>query len=314
MSARRGTGAACGKVILLGEHAVVHGAPALAVGIDRGARATATPLAQGPSMLVVSPWGARVRAGGREDLARAFAALLEASGSGAVAVEARAELPPGAGLGCSAALGVAVARALDPSADDRAIADRTMAWERVFHGNPSGVDATVAATGAAILFRKDRRFERAELGAPLSLCLGHSGIASSTRAMVELVARELERRPGFVRETFAGIESLVLRARAALAAGDLPALGELLDLGQALLAGLALSTPDIERLASVARGAGALGAKLTGAGGGGSVVALARDRRGAARVLEAWRGAGYEGFVAEVHGGPARARAGAEAT
>src|SRR5450432_1919480 len=126
-------GRACGKVILLGEHAVVYGVRALAVGIDRGAHAIARPSADGKSRLTVAGWNITVVAGETEhDLGRAFSALREISGAAekdALDVLATSELPPGAGLGCSAALGVAAARAIDPDAPASVILERAMAWE-----------------------------------------------------------------------------------------------------------------------------------------------------------------------------------------
>lgn len=299
------TGVAFGKVILLGEHAVVHGVPAIAVGIDRGARATAVALPSGPSVLTVSPWAADVLDDGDSDLARALRAIVAASGVGPARVEATADLPPGGGLGCSAALGVAIARALDPRATDAQAIERATAWERVFHGQPSGIDATVAAIGSAIVFRKGQGFERLSFEGELVLCVGHSGMASSTRSMVEHVQRQLERRPEVVQKTFDGIRALVENAKTAIAAGDRGALGQLMDLNQMLLAGLMLSTEEIERLCSVARASGALGAKLTGAGGGGSVVAVVANRAAGERVIEAWTKEGFPGgFVAAARAHP----------
>src|ERR1700722_7858775 len=131
-------GRAWGKVILLGEHAVVHGVPAIAVGIDRGAHATATWTDDGQTRLVIRAWGIDVGLDDTHDLARALRAIVDASSiERPVRLEAQANLPPGGGLGCSAALGGGVARALDPRADEDEIGSRAMAWERVFHGNPS---------------------------------------------------------------------------------------------------------------------------------------------------------------------------------
>jgi mevalonate kinase len=293
------SGAACGKVILLGEHAVVHGVPAIAVGIDRGARATAEPTS-GPSVLRVTTWGIEVTSEEETDLGKALCALVAASGGKHHRIDATADLPAGAGLGCSAALGVAIARAIDPRAPDDAITERTMAWERVFHGNPSGIDAAVATSGDAILFRKGQGFERIDLGGSIPLCIGQSGMASSTRAMVELVAQQKKKRPDVVQKTFDAIAALVASARTAIGARDLAALGKLLDLNQMLLAGLLLSTPEIEHLCEIARAAGAFGAKLTGAGGGGSVVALVPGKEAGDRVLVAWKAEGFEGFFTEV--------------
>lgn len=300
-------GRACGKVILLGEHAVVFGIPAIAVGIDRGASAVATDEA-GPSRLLVPEWDIDLAVDDDHDLARAFRALLQAAGRpGSVRVEARADLPPGGGLGCSAALGVAIARALDPAADAPLTASRAMAWERIFHGNPSGVDAAVAASGGCVLFEKGRdglpnSIEPIRARGGLSLVIGHTGLASSTKPMVEAVARLRERRPEIVKKTFEGIHILVKNARLAIEDRDHFALGRLMDLNQMLLSGLFLSTPEIEQLCDLARVAGAHGAKLTGAGGGGSVVALVPGAAIGARVLEAWEKAGYSGFATRVAG------------
>jgi mevalonate kinase len=299
-----GAGYAGGKAIILGEHAVVYGVPAIAVGIDRGVRARATPLAEGPSRLSVSAWGIAVRDDDEDhDLAKAFRALLavargETPSLGAHAIEIEANLPPGSGLGCSAAMGVAIARSLEPAAGEKALLDRAMAWERVFHGNPSGVDAALAVRSGCFLFRKGVGLEPVRLRGSLDLCIGNTGRTSSTKSMVEAVARLRERRRELVDKAFDAIGVLVQNAQLAIEAGDLLALGRLMDLNQMLLAGIFVSSPEIEHLCAVARAAGALGAKLTGAGGGGSVVALAPSKGVGEAVLAAWRDAGFEGFAA----------------
>jgi len=314
---------AFGKVILLGEHAVVYGVPAIAVGISRGAMARVTPSKEGPSVLRLEGLPIDLRADDDErDLARSFRAVLEASSVRAPClVEARADLPPGGGLGCSAALGVAIARALDPKADAQLVAERAMGWERVFHGNPSGIDTAVSAQGGCLFFERGRGFERVLLPAigpavgaegsgaasagKLLLCVGHTGTVSSTKSMVEGLARLRERRGPIVEKSFDAIRALVRNARLAIEAGDVKALGQLMDLNQMLLSGLFLSTQEIERLCGRAREVGALGAKLTGAGGGGCVVALVEDENVAERVLRSWKDDGFDGFLAETPGQPA---------
>jgi mevalonate kinase len=128
-------------------------------------------------------------------------------------------------------------------------------------------------------------------------------MASGTKAMVEAVARLRQRRPEVVDNSFEAIRALVSNARLAIEAGDRLALGRLMDLNQMLLGGLFVSTPEIERMCALARDAGALGAKLTGAGGGGCVVALAGGATNAQRILDAWTAEGFWGFSTRLAGG-----------
>jgi mevalonate kinase len=316
---RETSGSACGKVILLGEHAVVYGVPAIAVGIDRGARASAARLDEGPSRLRVAAWEVDVtEADANHDLARAFALLLgavrnEQERASApyvggfqveepVVVDVAVDLPPGGGLGCSAAIGVAVARALAPEASASTIESLVMAWESVFHGNPSGIDAAVCARGGCLMYQRGDlpKIEPVAVKGGLTLCVGSTGIASSTKSMVEAVAQRKERRPEIVDKAFEGISALVRNARLAIEDGDRFALGRLMDLNQMLLSGLFVSSEEIEIMCDLARSAGALGAKLTGAGGGGSVVALVNGMAGAERVLSAWKKSNFDGFAARV--------------
>ncbi len=303
-------GQACGKVILLGEHAVVYGIPAIAVGIDRGARARAAPIDDSFSRLHVRGWNISVDEREEEtppghDLGKAFRALLnevraDSPEFATHSIEVEANLPPGGGLGCSAAVGVAIARAIDPGASQDAVQRRAMAWERVFHGNPSGVDAAVAARGGCVFFKRGEALERVFARGALHLCIGSSGCASSTKTMVDAVAAMRARCPEVVTRAFDGIGALVDDARAAIEQGDRFALGRLMDLNQLLLGRLFVSTPEIERMCALARGAGAFGAKLTGAGGGGSVVALVSSELVSDAVLTAWSLEGFDGFATSV--------------
>lgn len=282
-----------GKVILTGEHAVVYGLPALACGLERGASAQ---VKRGASSLTIQ--GVRVA----ED-SETFAAFLELCDSLQLtpcSVEVSLEMPAGVGLGASAAIGVSIARAL-VGADERSprVLEAAERWERVFHGKPSGIDAACAFAGGCIRFSKATGWTRVRLGAPLQLAVAVAGPPSSTKAMVDEVGRFRERNPGRFQENLEAIGALVNNAERCLEAGDWRGLGTLLDYNQMLLASWFLSTPEIEACCHAARRAGALGAKLTGAGGGGCVIALPGDQ-GADPIIDAWTAAGYTCFVSDV--------------
>ena len=291
-----------GKVILLGEHAVVHGYPAIAVGIERGVHAEAQPAKH--DRLRLSPWGLELEpaSDGTEPLERAFAAVLESyEERPPLEVSATVELPAGAGLGCSAAIGVAVLDAIDEAIGRRRtraeLAEAALVWERVFHGNPSGIDNTMSAVGGVALFRRGEPLVPLRSNKPLHLVIGYSGESSSTKEMVASVRRQLEEDRARVTQTFDGIETLVRNAKLAIEAGDHVALGQLLDLNHTLLSSMMLCTTKLDAMCQAAREAGALGAKITGAGGGGCMFALAAKREEAARLKDVL---GEGAFVAEV--------------
>ncbi len=299
------TAHAFGKVILLGEHSVVHGRPALAAAVSPGVDAEATPSATDDGLaLDVSPWDCRFRPADGSDLGRALGALGAALGVTSGHVRATVHLPGGGGMGSSAALGVATARALADlhglALPVEALLAAALAWERVFHGNPSGVDHTLAALGGVGVYTRAHGLAPVPLRGALRLLLADSGERARTVDMVSGVARLHQRRPETTERTFDAIAALVRNAELALAAGDLRALGEFMNLNQALLAALMVSTERLEALCAAARTAGALGAKLTGAGGGGCVLALADTPEGESRVLSAWEALGATAFVTEV--------------
>ncbi|RYZ03577.1 MAG: mevalonate kinase [Myxococcales bacterium] len=287
-----GTGRGNGKTLLLGEHAVVYGMPAIAAGIRLGAVANAT-RSEAFALRVGEHTGA--------ELLSALEAAAGALGVGPHRVEVDVSVPLGSGLGGSAAIGVAVARALLAASGEAESPERVLrsagAWEKVFHGNPSGVDAAAAYAGGCIYFTKVGGIEPLFVAVPLRLVVCLAGPPASTKQMVESVQRLGERRPDLLAKSLSGIESLVKNARLCIEAGDMSGLGQLMNYNQMLLSGLFLSTPEIERACAVAREAGALGAKLTGAGGGGAVIALCEDP---APVEAALKSDGFAAFSTEI--------------
>src|SRR5688572_25397494 len=153
-----------GKVILLGEHAVVYGYPALAAALDRGVTidAVATP-AGGPLRLDIPAWDLRVSASARDEdhpASRALAAIADELGIGrpAVSLLGDAQIPHSAGLGSSAAMAVAITRALlawsKRAQDVKTVLAAASASETVMHGKASGIDATIATQGGIGVYRK----------------------------------------------------------------------------------------------------------------------------------------------------------------
>ena len=300
-----------GKVILLGEHGVVHGSPGLAAGIRRGVMATVE--AGERHLLECEPWGLKVEpspdreggARGEATLAHAFAAVLDAYPDSPKAhVRAQIDLPGGAGLGCSAAIGVAVVGALDrlyaQVRSPEAVAEASMAWERVFHGNPSGIDNAVSAMGGVVVFRRGEEVRAVPLARSLWLVVGNSEQPSSTKDMVANVTALHTADAAWVDQRFDAMAALTERGEVACAQGDLALLGRCMAENQEILRDLELVTPRLDAMCRAAVSAGALGAKVTGAGGGGCMVALAEDEAAAEIIRQAIDRVAGSAFVAEV--------------
>lgn len=273
---------ACGKVLLLGEHAVVYGEPALAAGLEVGVHAQAC---AGPARLVCPAWGLDVGAGDGSRVGAAFAALTAALGVAGARVELEATVPPGAGLGSSAAMAVATARALAEHAGialaDDALFEAAMASERVFHGTPSGLDHTVAMRGGLTRFVRRAGgapplVEPVTVGAPLRLVVAQAAPGADTGAMVAGVAERRE-HDAEVAAAIEAIGQLTERAIRAVGDGDSDALADAMNENHTLLQRIGVSTSALDAAVVAARAAGAAAAKLTGAGGGGCVVALVDD-------------------------------------
>jgi mevalonate kinase len=278
-AAGHGRGFGRGKLILAGEHAVVYGHPAIAFAVDRGVRVTVAPT-EGPTR--VEPADAR--------LSEALRVVLPDRG---FTVALHSDLPIGRGMGSSAAIAVGLVRAAAEALGERLGAEaeweRAFAIERVFHGTPSGIDQAVSARGGALLYRKGPPIAIQALPCPSwRVVVLDSGSCGETRALVQGVR---DRRPA-VDPALDAIGALVPRVQAAL--HDPAALGPLLTENHRLLREIGVSTPALDELVALALRAGARGAKLAGAGGGGVVLALVDDP---APLLAAARAAGVPAFV-----------------
>ena len=283
-----------GKVILLGEHAVVHGHPALAGALPFGVAAAARPAKM--SRLLVDRWGIDTSADRDGSPARALAAILAAfPGEPAREILADAEVPARAGLGSSAALAVAMVRALGPHLGDAEVERRALAAEVIFHGNPSGIDVALATRRGMGLYTRQAGLSALDVPS-VRLAVGLSGVPRDTAARVADVAQRLRERPKETAFALAELGELSLAGRSALVAAEPWRLGPLFVRAQQLLSALGVSSGVIEQLCVLARAAGAGGAKLTGAGGGGAVIAIGNE----GKVVQAWQAAGFVAFVTDV--------------
>ena len=307
--ARDRRSSACGKVILLGEHAVVYGRRALAAPIPLAVEARVVDAADGVH-LTIPRWRVEQRvppasehATGAAGILALLLARLELDDR-AMAVEVFPNVPRAMGLGGSSALAVSVIRALNRhfglGLAAAEINDHAYACEQAAHGTPSGVDNTLATYGTTLLFHaptpgKPARFEELKLARPLPLVVGLTGKESLTAETVARVARAWRGNRRRYEAVFDQIDALTGAGADAARDGKLAELGELMNLCHGFLSALQVSTPELEELVHIARGHGALGAKLTGGGGGGSIVALCPD--GGASVVAAVQAAGYEAFA-----------------
>ena len=280
------TATAPGKVILVGEHAVVYGRPAIAAPVWQVvAMATVTPAAPGAGCtLVANDLGQVLRfaeAGDDEPLAivaRLAFARLGVSREPDWRIDLRSEIPIASGMGSGAALSTALVRAifaqLGETAAPAVVSELVYESERFYHGTPSGIDNTVVAYGQPIWFVKGQPPEPFIPAAPILLAIADTGIRSPTVLTVSAVREAWQRDRQRYEALFDVIGGVAHAARQALEQGDAPALGALFNENQALLKTIGVSCDAIERLVTAARAAGALGAKLSGAGGGGNIIAL----------------------------------------
>ena len=300
------TATAPGKIILFGEHAVVYGRPAIAIPVTQvHARALlqADPRGQSGCMRVQAPdvqldaWLADIP---QEDpLAAAIRGTLKYLGVDrlpACTLRITSTIPLAAGLGSGAAVSIAVIRAVSaflghPLADEQVCA---LAYEveKIYHGTPSGIDNTVIAYAQPIYFVRGQPIERFIIRRPFTLVVGDTGLPSPTAVAVGDLRRAWQANPASYEALFDEAGRIARAAREVMESGASPdLLGPLMDENQSVLIELGGSSPELERLIQAARAAGAQGAKLSGGGRGGNMIALAAQET-AAQVASALFDAG----------------------
>jgi len=288
MSVQPAEASAPGKAILFGEHAVVYGQPAIAIPVTQlQAKVTVAPAPPRTGVVIVATdLDRRMELeAAPPDEPLAVAARLTLAHLNVPAPDLlltiRSTIPIAGGLGSGAAVSTALIRALSRALGrELAVADLSalvFEVEKIHHGTPSGIDNTVIAYAQPVYFVRGHPIQRLSIGTTIDLVIADSGAPSPTGEIVGQVRQHHQGDPAHYDALFDQIGDVTEDARVALEGGDVDALGELMDANHALLVELGVSSRLLDDLVEAARFAGAIGAKLSGAGRGGNVIALARE-------------------------------------
>jgi mevalonate kinase len=310
------------KLILCGEHAVVYGQPAIALPLPAvRARVGIEAAPVGTGIRLHTPdlgasWALHAQPDHPlSELVRATLHTLRHHSPDPrdpapdLTITICSDIPIASGLGSGAAVASALVRALagylGHTLSTAQVSALVYQSEQRYHGTPSGIDNAVIASEQAIWFVRQQPaplVEPLRLAAPLHLVVGDTGVRSETRLPVGALRARWQAAPAHYEALFDEVGALVAQARALLEQGDSrpdwrAALGALLNRNQDVLVQLGVSSPELERLVDAARAAGALGAKLSGGGWGGVMVALCEPAR-SEQVAAALHAAG----ATQVHG------------
>ena len=297
------TAKAPGKIIIAGEHFVVHGSYALAAAIDRGS--TVRALQADRSLISSKKLGLTAELPDKvpyrlTPLAEALKATLNYLGErSGVKIEMESDLPVSAGLGSSAAGSVALvaatSSALGHTLKKEEITNLAMVSEKIIHVNPSGIDPAIATHGGVMLFKKGFSQRPVKLETPIDFIVCFSGSGQSTSKMIRKFSQTKYSSPSIFKALVDSSSTLAETAASALAAGDIKLLASILNFNHTVLSSLGVSSNRLNGLVESTLKAGCLGAKMTGGGGGGCIIALPRSGethnvlRKISKNVEAWQ-------------------------
>ncbi len=284
-----------GKAILFGEHSVVYRGPALVIAIDRRARIIASKrddkrigfdcldlgfegYFEGDHYKAITGenWrGNRLQA----MLVSARKTMERLDIQSGVDLTIRSDIPVAAGLGSSAAICVctvaSIAELFDGDLSNQEICELAYEGEKVLHGTPSGVDNNISTFGGVLSYERGVGIEKIDFEGALPLIIGNSKRKRSTRRLVARVKSLRNRNPELVDKIIDSMAELSRKGLEALQEKDYAKVGDLMNINHGLLSSIGVSIARLDILVHAARGSGAYGAKLTGAGGGGCMIAIA---------------------------------------
>lgn len=291
-----------GKIILFGEHAVVYGRPALAVPVTQvhadvevsdGPRAGIW--VHAPDINLHAELNSLPSDHPIASVIHNLFFNLGISPFPPLEIKITSTIPVASGLGSGAAVTVALLRALSsflfhPLSNEQ-INQLTYEIEKLHHGTPSGIDNTVVTYARPVYFVRGQPIETFKVGAPFTLVIADTGISAPTKESVGDVRKLWEADKPKWEKVFDEIGEISETARTAIERGKTKELGPLMNSNHALLQRITVSSPELDHLTDVARKSGADGAKLSGGGRGGNLIALVEPGK-AARVAEALMSAG----------------------
>jgi len=301
-----GKGQGYGKVILYGEHFVVHGVPGIVSAIDATTDATVTKAQKGLNIQVQRKTAKGYSQEKQQQQIESIQRMLKTlnlNPNMPLNIWIGGTLPGFSGLGASAASSVAIARAISEELNlnltNEKINQIAYEAEKAYAGNPSGIDNTAATYGGLMWFQKNPAggpdtVQRLHIRKPVEIVIGSTGKVANTKAMVEGVAERKKANPQKYDPIFKQAENLAIQGRKALEAGDLKKVGELMNENHRLLQEIGVSSKELDLLVDMARKQGAFGAKLTGGGGGGCMIALTPGKDLQGKVASAFKTAGFE--------------------
>ncbi len=282
------TATAPGKIILFGEHAVVYGEPAIAVPISSiQTRASVSGVIGGSSGEIqidapdISLSASVMELDPDHPLRAAVTAVVGNKDLGKIPacnIQISSTIPAASGLGSGAAVSAALIRALSAflgqRLTDEQVSHLTFEVEKIHHGTPSGIDNTVIAHQKPVYYVKGEPFQFLSISTPFSILIAGSGIPGHTREAVQQVRQDWINDPARYDSLFKSIGEISKMAKERIVTGSPADLGPLMNENHILLQEMGVSTPELDLLVEAATQAGALGAKLSGGGLGGNIIAL----------------------------------------
>ncbi len=299
------------KVILFGEHFVVYGLSGLASGIKNLFTEATTKKVDSGIMLIDNIYNRVDNLKEDENFinARVLKPVLDELNIDNIEITLNSSIVPEHGMGYSAALSVSVIRALNNEFNlgltDEQVNELAYKCETVSHGTPSGIDNTCATYGSLLHFEKNmhgekNKIEILKLSKPFYLVFGDSGKKGSTKELVAGVRKRKEENPEEYDKVFEEYKKLVSEAEDALLGGDEKKVGELMNRNQELLVKIGVSIPELDKLCKLALENGALGAKLTGAGGGGMMISLVENEEMQTKISQVFKENGFDSIKIKI--------------